>query len=234
MSILPLITFDYTGLGLSTGAATYNPLSLANDAKELIEALQPFDVVIGGWSIGGMAAQVMLTMSGQRARHAVLLGTTPPGPAVKSAEQLFYDTAPKPSWSAADELVLFFEPSHEPSRAAGTRSIERIAQRVNERSQPVPAAWAAEVLGSTPRTPPFPAEAVLNALKATRIPVLHIGGDHDIIFPVENWYALNAQLPTLQLLTFPKAGHGPHHQHPQACAEYIATSLSAIVDAARG
>ena len=32
---------------------------------------------------------------------------------------------------------------------------------------------------------------ILAALKATKLPLLHIGGDHDIIFPVENWYALN-------------------------------------------
>lgn len=35
--------------------------------------------------------------------------------------------------------------------------------------------------------------------------------------------ALNQQLPTVQLLTFPRAGHGPHHEHPQACAEHIAS-----------
>lgn len=64
---------------------------------------------------------------------------------------------------------------------------------------------------------------MLEALKTTTIPILHVGADHDIIFPVENWYALNQQLPTVQLLTFPHAGHGPHHQHPEAAAEHIAT-----------
>ena len=35
---------------------------------------------------------------------------------------------------------------------------------------------------------------------------------------------LIGQLATLQLLTFPRAGHGPHHyQYPEACAEHIAT-----------
>ena len=60
-------------------------------------------------------------------------------------------------------------------------------------------------------------------MKTTTISTLHIGGDHDIIFPVENWYALNAQLPTVQLLTYPRAGRGPHHQHPEAAAGSIAT-----------
>lgn len=45
-----------------------------------------------------------------------------------------------------------------------------------------------------PRSPQFPADPILAALKATKLPLLHIGSDHDIIFPVENWYALNGVL----------------------------------------
>ncbi len=48
----------------------------------------------------------------------------------------------------------------------------------------------------------LPADPILEALRNTRTPMRHIGGDHDIIFPVENWYALNQQLPTVQFLTF--------------------------------
>jgi len=34
-----VVTFDYSGLGQSTGEKTYNPASLARDAKDLIDAL---------------------------------------------------------------------------------------------------------------------------------------------------------------------------------------------------
>jgi pimeloyl-ACP methyl ester carboxylesterase len=88
---------------------------------------------------------------------------------------------------------------------------------------PVPIDFAVSFLGSGPRNPIFPADAVLAALKSTTIPILHVGGDHDISFPIDNWYALNGQLPTVQLLTFPHAGHGPQHEHPVAVAEHIAT-----------
>jgi len=218
-----VITFDYSGLGLSTGEKTYDPVSLARDANDLIEALDLNGAVISGWSMGGLGAQVVVAMFPERISHAVLIGTSPPGPNVKPAEQLFYDTAAIPVNSFEDEIVLFFEPRSRASREAARRSSDRIAQRTNDRSVPVPAAWAASILGDKPKSPLFPADAVLEALKITSIPILHIGGDHDIICPVENWYALNQQLPTVQLLTFPRAGHGPHHQHPQACAEHIAT-----------
>lgn len=219
---LRVITFDYSGLGQSSGERTLNPLQLAADARDLIEALSLDRVVIGGWSLGGMVAQAVLTLYPERLSHAVLIGTTPPGPNVKPAEQLFYDTAVIPKYGIEHETTLFFEPRSALSRAAAERSVARIAARKADRSPPVPVDWAAAHLGDKPKSPLFPADAVLHALKNTRMPVLHIGGDHDIIFPVENWYALNQVLPTLQLLTFPGAGHGPHHQYPEAAA-HIAT-----------
>lgn len=216
-----VITFDYSGLGLSTGTATYNPLEMARDPLELLEVLALRDAVISGWSLGGIVAQVVLARAPKQISHCVLIATTPPGPTVKMAEQLFYDTARKPENSLEDETVLFFEPASVASREAASRSAKRIAARTQDRSIPVPADWAAANLGEKPREQPFPALPVLEALKRTQLPLLHIGGDHDIIFPVENWYALNGQLPTLQIATYPRAGHGPHHQHPQATAELI-------------
>ncbi|MGX9964111.1 alpha/beta fold hydrolase [Roseomonas sp. F4] len=222
---LRVITFDYTGLGLSTGTPTYDPPALAQDAGDLIEALGLDKVVISGWSLGGMAAQLAMAMFPDRISHAVLIGTTPPGPLVKAGEQLFYDTATKPDYTLEDETILFFEPASAGSRDAARQSVQRIASRVSGRSIPVPQPWAKAALAREPANPIFPVDSLLEMLKTTTIPVLHIGGDHDIVFPIENWYALNQQLPTLQLLTFPRSGHGPHHQYPEATADYIASFI---------
>lgn len=218
-----VITFDYSGLGLSSGERTYNPSLLAKDAIQLIQALDLKDVVIGGWSIGGIAAQIVLALVPDLISHVVLLATTPPGELVKLSEQLFYDMAAKPMNDVEDFTIVFFEPQSEKSWEASRRSLERIKSRTIDRSKEIPVEWAAASIGDKPRNPIFPAPTILEVLKTTRIPILHIGGDHDIIFPIENWYALNQQLPTLQLLTFPEAGHGPHHQYPEASADYIAT-----------
>ena len=88
-----------------------------------------------------------------------------------------------------------------------------------------PIDFARANLGTGPKSPLFPAEPILEALKATRIPILHVGGDHDIICPVENWYALNEVLPTVSLLTFPRSGHAPQHQHPRLSADAIASFI---------
>jgi pimeloyl-ACP methyl ester carboxylesterase len=220
---LRVITFDYAGWGLSTGERQLRPDVLARDAIALLEALDLRDAVIGGWSLGGMVAQIVLAMAPQRLSHAVLIGTTPPGPLVKEGEALFNQTAAIPGSSVERDTVLFFEPASERSRAAAAASYERVHRRTEGRSPEIDAAWAASILGPTPRNPAFPAPQVLEALKHTSLPILHIGADHDLVFPVENWYALNRQLPTLQLLTFPQAGHGPQHQYPEAAARHIGT-----------
>uniref|UniRef100_UPI000D41B532 alpha/beta fold hydrolase n=1 Tax=unclassified Variovorax TaxID=663243 RepID=UPI000D41B532 len=218
-----VITFDYTALGLSEGGTpSYSPASLADDAHDLIRALQLKDAVIAGWSLGGMAAQVFIARHGATVSHAVLIATTPPGPNVKGAQQRFHDTALKPVNDLDDETVMFFEPKSQASREAARRSHGRLKLRTSGLSRPVPLEFAAPALGDKPRSPLFPADAVLEALKRTSLPILHLGADHDIIFPVENWYALNGQLPTLRLHTFAQAGHGPHHQYPEEAARTVA------------
>lgn len=217
-----VITFDYSGIGLSTGQPSYNPATMVQDAKDLIDALGLKDVAIGGWSIGGIVAQIYLAMFGAGVSHVVLLATTPPGKLVKAGEQLFYDAAAVPGIGLDNFTTLFFEPKDEGSRAASKRSFDRIMSQKIPRSPDVPAEWAMAQIGNTPRNPVFPVEEVLQVLKSTNVPILHLGADHDIVFPIENWYALNGQLPTTRLITYPKSGHGPQHQFPEEAARHIA------------
>ena len=124
-----MITFDYSGLGLSTGTRSYDLPALAGDALDLIDALGLEHVVLGGWSLGGLATQVFLVMHPERVSHAVLIGTGPPGPTVKSPEALFFETASHPVNTFEDEVILFFEPAghqrasrqHAPRRRASPR-----------------------------------------------------------------------------------------------------------------
>ncbi|WP_460075741.1 alpha/beta fold hydrolase [Roseibium sp. ROS1] len=208
---------------MSTGTPSYNPLEMAADPRDLIQALGLKDVILLGWSIGGMAAQVALTLYPQEISHLVLLGSTPPGDLVKPAEQLFYDLAGKDVNDFEDVVALFFEPKSASSRAAASRSQARIEAREGDTSPAVPIDFARARIAGGPANPAFPAPPVMEMLKTTSVPILHIGGDHDIIFPVENWYALNGVLPTVTLVTYPSAGHGPQHQHPELTADIIAS-----------
>jgi pimeloyl-ACP methyl ester carboxylesterase len=75
---LRVIFFDYSGLGLSTGERTYDPAALARDAEDLTEALRFEHVVIGGWSLSGLAAQTFVAAYPNLVSHAVSIGTDHP------------------------------------------------------------------------------------------------------------------------------------------------------------
>ena len=105
-----VVTFDHSGLGLSTGEPSYKPASMVKDAKELIDALGLKDVVIGGWSFGGIVAQIYLAMFGANVSHAVLISTTPPGKLVKAGDQLFYDLGSQGPATLEQYTTMFFEP----------------------------------------------------------------------------------------------------------------------------
>lgn len=221
--------FDYSGLGHSTGEKTYNPAALAKDTIELISALGLGKVALGGWSIGGVAAQIVLAQASQLVSHLVLIATTPPGQLAKTGDPLFYELARREN-DFEDFVSLFFEPASASSRAAAERSWARLALIRDDASPAVPYEWAGAQLGDGPRNPVFPVDAVLHVLKTTQIPVLHLGADHDIAFPVENWYALSSQLPTLHLVTLPSSGHGPQLQYPRTAAKHIAAFVDASSD----
>lgn len=219
-----VITFDYSGLGLSTGQAPSSIVSMSDDVKDLAQALGYSKIALGGWSLGGLAAQAALVRFPQLISHLVLIGTGPAGENEHGVEPIFLERAHKPVNDLDDEVILFFEPASEASRNAAKASHDRIAARRADLSVPVPpAAWPGlHAAGAESRADKL---GVREALKRTQTPILVISGDHDIVFPVENWYVLNRQLPTATLVTFPRAGHGPQHEYIEASAVNITAFL---------
>ena len=172
--------------------------------------------------MGGMAAQTLMTEYPVRVSHLILIGTTPPGQNPHPPEQLFYERALKPINDLADEEILFFEPKSEMSRLAAKRSHDRIAERTQDVDIPItPQQWEFLIAAGKPfRIDNY---GSLAKLKSSTTPLLVISGDHDLVFPVENWCELNRKLPTMQLMVFPQAGHGVHHQYPEAIVQHITT-----------
>jgi pimeloyl-ACP methyl ester carboxylesterase len=215
-----VITFDFTGLGSSSGEAPSHLLNMASDVRDLARALGIETTLLGGWSMGGLVAQAVLAEYPGLVSHLVLIGTAPPGKNAHAPEPIFFERAHKPVNDLDDETVLFFEPRSESSRRAAESSHARIALRTRDLSPPVPpSAWD----GLHRAGAEFTADerGVRQLLEKTEVPVLVISGDHDIVFPVENWYDLTRRLPTAQLVVFPFAGHGPQHQYIDASVGYI-------------
>lgn len=220
-----VITFDWSGLGQSTGEPSYVRERMARDILDLADGLGLGRFVLGGWSLGGIAAQVFAATHPERVRHLVLIGTTPPGPQPHGPEPVFYERALKPVNDLEDETILFFEPASEASRAAAAASHARIAAREGDVSPAIPPETFLRLLqeASDPSAIyPDPEGRHAAFFREGSIPVLAISGDHEIVFPVQNWHALNRAWPSLHLVTIPQAGHGPQHQQPDFVAGLIA------------
>lgn len=217
-----VITFDYSGLGSSTGTRATTTNQMVDDIRDLADGLKLKSFVMGGWSLGGAIAQEAAVEMPDRISHLVIIGSAPPGHGFGAPQKAFLDAAFKPVNDLADEEVLFFLPTNEASRAAAKASNARISARKSDLSAPVPPAFFADLFTVAAD---FRADdsGVSNFLFSTKMPVLIVAGDHDVSCRVEDWYALSGRLSTARILVMPQSGHAPQHQYPDEVAAQIAT-----------
>jgi pimeloyl-ACP methyl ester carboxylesterase len=219
-----VITIDYSGIGLSTGVCATDVYEMAKDVKDIAEALRLTKIIMAGWSLGGMVAQAVMTQYPELVSHAILIGTSPPVRSNGVSEKLFWERALKPVTDLDDGTVLFFEPQSESSKNAAILSFGRILKRTEDLDNSV----SKECYSNQQKAIDQFREdknGTLAKLQSSNIPILVIMGDHDIGFPVEDWYRLVGKLPSTQLIVMPQAGHGPQHQYPDLAAKYIASFI---------
>jgi pimeloyl-ACP methyl ester carboxylesterase len=217
-----VITVDYPGIGYSEGTMPAEIGDIAGFVAAFADSLGLDRFVLAGWSWGGTVAQTFLVEHPGRASHAILMGTAPPGKGAVPIQQAFLDRAFEPVNDLDDEIVLFFEPASTNSRAAARASHDRIYARpgVTERIPSTPGEIQAYLAAAATYHEDLPGR--LDKLKKTRTPILVISGDNDISTAVENWFALNRQLPNAHLIVYPESGHAPQHQYPELAAAQIA------------
>lgn len=215
-----VITFEYTGIGSSTGTLPTDISVVARDVKDLADALKLKKVIVLGWSYGGLVAQAATLLYPDLISHSILIGTNPPGKNEVPLEKAFLDTALKPVNNFDDEVILFFEPASQVSVAAAKASHDRIAHRIDVSKIPskmeVFNLYLTGGVAFSEDKPNFREQ-----LKNTKTPLLILCGDHDISFAVENWYPFTRKLTNAQMIIFFQSGHGPQHQYPELSAKYI-------------
>ncbi|OOG76848.1 hypothetical protein B0E43_06875 [Algoriphagus sp. A40] len=215
-----VIIFDYTGFGLSTGPAPTTIDGFVADLRDLMEAFCIKKCVVGGWSFGGLVAQKYIADSPKSVSHGILIGTGPMGKNEMPIEPIFFEVSQKLENSLEDEMILFFEPEWEASREAAVKSHRRIHSRKADLDIKIPEKlWGHYTMAFVECFEDT--ENIRSKINQTKVPLLVLMGDHDISFPVKNWYALVRKLETAQLIVFPMAGHGPQHEFPKLSARYI-------------
>lgn len=216
-----VITFDYSGIGFSTGHMSSEITLVAQDVKDLATALKLDIIVVLGWSYGGLVAQVATLLYPNLVTHSILVGTNPPGKNEIPFEQIFLDAALKPINNFDDEAVLFFEPKSVFSITAAKASHDRIYKQIDVSKIPS----TMEVFQIYFNGREGFRDDILNfrnQLKKTKTPILIISGDHDVSFAVENWYAVFNQMANAQMIVYSGTGHAPHHQYPELTSKSIA------------
>jgi pimeloyl-ACP methyl ester carboxylesterase len=216
-----VITFDYPGIGYSSGALPDDPAKVAQFVDRLATSLQLKTFVMVGWSWGGLAAQATLLYKPDRITHAILIATNPPGPVEIPIQDVFKERAFKPVNDLEDEYVLFFEPRSEFSRAMARASHARIYARPDVVSR-IPSKME-EIQAYLTVAQSFGQDTPgrRQALTQVRMPILILCGDNDTSTAGQNWIPLIGKMKNAQFLFYSEAGHAPQHQYPALSADYI-------------
>jgi pimeloyl-ACP methyl ester carboxylesterase len=213
----PVIVFDNTGVGMSSGTTPDNVHQMSTEAELFIGALHLDQVDLLGYSLGGFVAQILAAGRPGLVRKLVLVATAPQGGEehllAVLAEARSHKDAPDP------RLPLFFT-SSEASRAAGLAFLQRASIRTADRDpesgNAVSDPQAKALIGwCATRDPQH------GVLKAIHQPVLVVSGIKDTMLPVENAYVLSRHLDNAQLIVYPDSGHGVLFQYPELFVSHV-------------
>lgn len=220
-----VIIFDYSGIGNSTGKRATTMPEMVDDIFDLADGLKLDKFILGGWSMGGFATQQALVRAPSRITHALLIGTAPAEKKYLNPPKEFLEASSKPVMNLADETVLLFDPSSPTSTAAAKLSYSRMNSRNIDKSPVAPSElfddhrlavgdYMEDKVGS------------VKMLRTTKTPILVIAGDKDPGSPPITWFKESGNLPTVQIIVLPQAGHGPQQQYPVLSASYIHSFLT--------
>jgi pimeloyl-ACP methyl ester carboxylesterase len=204
-----VITFDYPGIGSSSGATPATVADFAVDCAGFLHALGLTAVDFLGFSLGGMIAQQIASSHPEMIRHMILCGTGPRGGEKMTFDELSADELNDP---VALLLNAFFTPS-DASQAAGHAYLDRLNRREADRDAPVTTTAAAAQLHAIRDWGEIPTTDRYAMLATIHQPTLIVHGVKDVVVNSVNAAILAENLSNATLLMLPDASHGAQSQH---------------------
>jgi pimeloyl-ACP methyl ester carboxylesterase len=215
-----IISFDYRGVGATTGEQGTSIADMAKDAIAFIHALGYTQVDIVAFSMGGFITQELLLAEPQLVRKIILAGTGPRGgEGISAVVGLTYKDIFKGLLTFRDPKFYLFFTQNKVGKQAAKDFLKRLKERTTNRDKKVKLsvlkkqlkaieAWGHEV----------PAD-----LSAFKHQVLVANGDKDRMVPTPNSYDLAKRFTNAEIVIYPNSGHGGIFQYYE---EFIKSVLN--------
>ena len=218
-----VITFDNTGVGLSSGQVPGTIKEMAEDAIAFIKALGFKQIDILSFSMGGMIAQELLELEPTLIRKVILTGTGPRGgKGIENVTKISNQDLVRAIFTLKDvKTYLFFTRTLNGKRKA-KEFLARIKERKHNRDKMIGLKGYLTQLKAINRW----GKSTPADLSKIKQPFLVVNGEADRMVPTENSYDLVQRLPNSKLVIYKDAGHGAIFQYHQEFAKEVLAFLN--------
>jgi len=219
-----VITFDYAGVGSSSGTTADTIEQTARDTIAFIAALGLSQVDLVGFSIGSFVAQEITLRRPALVRRLVLASSAPQGAAgMHGWAPAVIGAIGTPQTSPEEYLGVFFAPSTT-SQQAGKEALGRMYARKDDRDTATD--WATrQAQYDAVCSWGIPDHAALERVSAINVPVFVANGDSDPMILPQYSHLLAGLIPQASLKIYPDAAHGFLFQHHAEFAADVAAFL---------
>jgi pimeloyl-ACP methyl ester carboxylesterase len=205
-----IISFDYRGIGATTGRQGESLADMAKDGIAFIHALGYNQVDIVAFSMGGFITQEILLAEPQLVRKAVLAGTGPRGGAgIPAVVGRTYSDIFKGIFSFRDPKFYLFFNQNKIGKAAARDFLSRLKERKENRDKKVKLYALKKQLKAIKDW----GNAAPMDLSVFKLPVFIANGDNDRMVPSTLSNDMAKRFPNAQLKIYPNSGHGGIFQY---------------------
>jgi pimeloyl-ACP methyl ester carboxylesterase len=205
-----IISFDYRGVGSTSGEDAKSIQDMAKDCIAFIKALGYDKVDIMAFSLGGFISQELMAIEPTLVRKIILAGTGPRGgKGISDVVNLTYRDIIKGYLTFRDPKFYLFFTTTQNGKNAARLFLNRLKERKESRDIPAKIRTLRTQLKAI-HTWGYEKPADLSIFK---LPVFVVNGDNDRMVPTPNSYDLAKRFPNAQLHIYEKAAHGAIFQH---------------------